>query len=151
MMDDSFIQSLQDVTNRLWVDSKLFFNQPNQTRWRKLKFMRELNPLDPTRVYGAKELKDSGVNVFAANWEALCQIFDIRLASGFDFDGKAKTHILGRQRSPLFFYPGDKISIDIDAELVWPLIVDKYSKSEKLMASLILATTMAHEMMVSSF
>ncbi|KAM0264177.1 hypothetical protein ACHAPA_008361 [Fusarium lateritium] len=147
MMDDSFIRNLQDVTNRLWVDSSLFINQPDQTRWRKLKFVRDLNPMDPTRVFGTKELRDSGVNVFTANWEAVCQIFEIKLASGFDFDGKSKRHIMGRQRGPFFFYPGDTITIEIDAELVWPLIVDKYSKSEKLMSSLILATTMAHEMM----
>ncbi|KAH6952675.1 hypothetical protein DER45DRAFT_573873 [Fusarium avenaceum] len=147
MMDESFIRSLQDVTNRLWVDEGLFLNQPKQKRWRKLKFMRELNPLDPKRVFGAKALKDSGIDVFAANWEALCQVFNIRLASGFDFYGESKTHIMGRQRNPSYFGPGAKIFIDIDAELVWPLIVDKYSKSEKLMASLILATTMAHEMM----
>ncbi|KAF4997169.1 hypothetical protein FGRMN_4064 [Fusarium graminum] len=132
MLEDSFILGLQDITNRLL---------------RKLKFVRDINPVDPTRVYGAKQLKDTGVDVWAANFEVLYQIFEIRLGSGFDFDGKAKQHISGRQRAPIFFNQGDKISVDIDCELVWPLIVDKYTKSEKLMASLTLATTLAHEMM----
>jgi hypothetical protein len=64
-------------------------------------------------------------------------------------DGKPSRHIaLGQQSAPHFFKSQDKIMIEIDAELVWPLLVDKYTKSEKLMANIILATTITHEMMV---
>ncbi|EMT65996.1 hypothetical protein FOC4_g10008114 [Fusarium odoratissimum] len=92
-MDDTFISSLLDITNRLWISPRLFQHQPGQDRDNKIRFVPDLDPDDPSRLDGAKAV------------------------------------------------------IDSDCELVWPLINDTYSNSEKLKASLILATTIAHEMM----
>lgn len=43
------------------------------------------------------------------------------------------------------------IRCSIAAELVWPLLTDSISGSEKLMASFVVATTVVHEIMVCVF
>ncbi|RGP80184.1 hypothetical protein FLONG3_1718 [Fusarium longipes] len=148
LMDESFIEGLQDITNRFWVDDKLFANLPGQDRTKKLKFLRDPDTRGPRKVNGAQRLKDRGLNSAQLSMKALRQVFEIKLSSGFDMSGSTSRHIsLGQQNAPVFFGSHDKITVEIDAELVWPLLVDKYTKSEKLMASIILATTIVHEMM----
>ncbi|KAM0549025.1 hypothetical protein ACHAO7_006454 [Fusarium culmorum] len=148
LMNENFISGLQDITNRFWVEDKLFAGLKGQDRTRKLKFMHEPNFRGRGKLAGAQEIKDSGLDVLALSMEVLRQLFRIKLSSGFDMDARPTRHItLGQQNAPYFFKPGNKIIIDIDAELVWPLLVDKYTESEKLMANVVLATTITHEMM----
>ncbi|KAF4454675.1 hypothetical protein F53441_2753 [Fusarium austroafricanum] len=146
-VDDGFIGSLQDITKRLWVDPNRFKQQDGQHRDKKIQFKRTINPMDPRRIFGAKDVEDC-IDVHKASWDALLQIFEIELSSGFNFKGyQQRDHNVGNTSNWSVYRPGDKVRVKIDAELVWPLIVDKYSKSEKLKASVILATTLAHEMM----
>ncbi|KAM0561286.1 hypothetical protein ACHAPJ_003165 [Fusarium lateritium] len=147
MADDSFTKGLQDITNRLWVDNKLFAFQPKQTWTVRTKFERESDTEDPNRLKTAQELADTGIDAWAYSWKALCQVFEIKLTSGFHFDGTPKSHIMGRTITPQIFGRRSKVIVEVDAEMVWPLIVDKYTKSEKMMASLVFASTLAHEMM----
>ncbi|KAG5777483.1 hypothetical protein H9Q73_008844 [Fusarium xylarioides] len=81
--DDPFISSLLDITNRLWLDPRLFQNQPGQDRDKKIRFVPDLDPDDPSRLKGAKAVIDSGINPRAATWQALLQTIKIELASGF--------------------------------------------------------------------
>lgn len=149
LMNENFISGLQDITNRFWIEDKLFAGLKGQDRTRKLKFMHDPNFRGRGKLAGAQEIKDSGLDVLALSMEVLRQLFRIKLSSGFDMDARPTRHItLGQQNAPYFFKPGNKIIIDIDAELVWPLLVDKYTESEKLMANVVLATTITHEMMV---
>ncbi|KAF4341107.1 hypothetical protein FBEOM_4977 [Fusarium beomiforme] len=146
--DDTFIAVLKDITNRLWVDKSLFEKQDGQTRDRKLKFVRELNPHDPTRVPGAKDVNDAGIDATAATWESMLQIFELELFSSFMCGGKLQRDwCAGVTECRTSFVPGNKLNCKIDAELVWPLINDTYTNSEKMMSSLMLASTIAHEMM----
>ncbi|KAF4966573.1 hypothetical protein FSARC_5815 [Fusarium sarcochroum] len=147
MAEDSFTQGLQDITNRLWVDHRRFAFQPGQTWTVRTKFERDPDPGDPTRLKTAQELGDTGIDAWSHSWDALCQVFEIKLTSGFHFDGKPKSHIMGRTMTPQIFGRNSKVTVEVDAELVWPLIVDKYTRSEKMMASLVFAATLAHEMM----
>jgi hypothetical protein len=153
-MDENFIDGLKDITNRFWVDERLFINMEEQDRNKKVRFLRDREALGPRKVEGAQKLKDTGIDTNSLSWEALCRIFSIKLTSGFDLDGKTTKDCfrLGYQSAPEFFYDHHhtKIIVHIDPELVWPLLVDKYTKSEKLMANIVLASCIAHEMMVSS-
>jgi hypothetical protein len=149
-MDDTFLESLLDITNRLWVDRKLFEQQDGQDRDDKIKFVRNLDPNDQSRLDGAKAVKDSGIDPREATWQALLRIFKIELTSGFLSDGKQqRDHCAGITQTWNTYPPGSSLIVRIDCELVWPLINDTYSNSEKLKAGLILGTTIAHEMMVS--
>ncbi|KAF5987780.1 hypothetical protein FCOIX_834 [Fusarium coicis] len=146
--DDPFISGLLDITNRLWLDPRLFQNQPGQDRDTKIRFVPDLNPNDPSRLNGAKAVIDSGINPRAATWQALLQTIQIELASGFICDGKQQRHHSAGNTDSWITYPWKyNLRVAIDCELVWPLINEAYSSSEKLKASLILATTIAHEMM----
>ncbi|KAF5533762.1 hypothetical protein FMEXI_11647 [Fusarium mexicanum] len=146
--DDPFISSLLDITNRLWIDPRLFRNQPGQDRDKKIRFVPDLDPGDPSRLNGAKAVIDSGINPRAATWQALLQTIKIELASGFISDGKQRRdHSAGNTDSWITQPFAYNLRVAIDCELVWPLINDAYSSSEKLKASLVLATTIAHEMM----
>ncbi|CAG7560423.1 unnamed protein product [Fusarium equiseti] len=151
LMDENFIDGLKDITNRFWVDERLFINMEEQDRNKKVRFLRDREALGPRKVEGAQKLKDTGIDTNSLSWEALCRIFSIKLTSGFDSKGKTTKDCfrLGYQSAPEFFYDHHhtKIIVHIDAELVWPLLVDKYTKSEKLMANIVLATTITHEMM----
>jgi hypothetical protein len=146
---EGFVDGLQDITNRFWVEDHLFADLAGQDRTRKLKFMRDTDTGGPRKVNGAQDIKDSGLDVLELSFRALRRIIELKLSSGFDM-GNRPTRLLtmGQQNAPNFFGENSKIAIDIDSELVWPLLVDKYTKSEKLMANVILATTIAHEMMV---
>ncbi|KAG4254153.1 hypothetical protein FPRO04_06512 [Fusarium proliferatum] len=147
-MDDPFISSLLDITNRLWIDPRLFQNQPGQDRDKKIRFVPNLDPDDPSRLNGAKAVIDSGINPRAATWQALLQIIKIELTSGFVSEGRQqRDHSAGNTDSWVTQPFAFNLRVTIDCELVWPLINDTYSSSEKLKASLILATTIAHEMM----
>ncbi|KAG8673318.1 hypothetical protein FPOAC2_06761 [Fusarium poae] len=145
---EGFVDGLQDITNRFWVEDHLFADLAGQDRTRKLKFMRDTDTGGPRKVNGAQDIKDSGLDVLELSFRALRRIIELKLSSGFDM-GNRPTRLLtmGQQNAPNFFGENSKIAIDIDSELVWPLLVDKYTKSEKLMANVILATTIAHEMM----
>ncbi|EXM05710.1 hypothetical protein ACKRZS_013525 [Fusarium odoratissimum] len=147
-MDDTFISSLLDITNRLWISPRLFQHQPGQDRDNKIRFVPDLDPDDPSRLDGAKAVIDSGIDPRAATWQALLQTIEIELTSGFLFEGKQqRDHCTGVTHSCTTYPRGYNLLVTIDCELVWPLINDTYSNSEKLKASLILATTIAHEMM----
>ncbi|KAF5620473.1 hypothetical protein F52700_11201 [Fusarium sp. NRRL 52700] len=146
--DDPFISSLLDITNRLWIDPRLFQNQPGQDRDKKIRFVPDLDPDDPSRLGGAKAVIDSGINPRAATWQVLLRTIKIELASGFVSHGKQqRDHAAGNTDSWITYPFAYNLRVAIDCELVWPLINDTYSSSEKLKASLILATTIAHEMM----
>ncbi|KAF9769901.1 hypothetical protein IL306_012608, partial [Fusarium sp. DS 682] len=148
VMDDTFITGLKDITNRLWVDENLFQNQDGQTRDRKTKFVRELDPDHPSRIPGAKDVKDTGIDATSATWESLLQILELELSTGFMCAGKQQRgYCPGTTEGCCSYPPGKKLNCKIDAELVWPLINDTYTNSEKMMASLLLATTITHEMM----
>ncbi|KAF5652844.1 hypothetical protein F25303_2850 [Fusarium sp. NRRL 25303] len=147
-MDDPFISSLLDITNRLWIDPRLFQNQPGQDRDKKIRFVPNLDPDDPSRLNGAKAVIDSGINPRAATWQALLQIIKIELTSGFVSEGKQQRHHSAGNTDSWVTQPfAFNLRVTIDCELVWPLINDTYSSSEKLKANLIIATTIAHEMM----
>ncbi|GKU02790.1 hypothetical protein FLAG1_08528 [Fusarium langsethiae] len=148
LLSEDFVEGLQDITNRFWVEDKLFTVLSGQDRAKKLKFMRDPNTMGPRKVNGAQAVKDSGLDVLELSSEVLRQLLEIKLSSGFDMGNKpSRNLVLGVEYAPPFFSKRTKITVDIDAELVWPLLVDKYTKSEKLMANVILASTLAHEMM----
>ncbi|RBR23904.1 uncharacterized protein FIESC28_03214 [Fusarium coffeatum] len=149
LMDENFIDGLKDITNRFWIDERLFIDMEDQNRNKKVRFLRDRDALGPRKVEGAQKLKDTGIDTNSLSWEALCRVFSIKLTSGFDSKGKTtKDHSsLGYCLAPQFFDHHTKIIVHIDAELVWPLLVDKYTKSEKLMANTVLASCIAHEMM----
>ncbi|KAF4988516.1 hypothetical protein FDECE_15003 [Fusarium decemcellulare] len=145
--DDPFTQALQNVTNRFWIDSSLYPNDPNTYTEPRTKFVRDDSGMTG-RVNGAQALsQDIGFSAMAESWQALNQVLELRLCSGFHHWGEYKSYCLGRTTFPSLTDPSSKITIYVDAELVWILMVDKYSKSEKMMASFVLATTLAHEMM----
>ncbi|KAF5025927.1 hypothetical protein F66182_1962 [Fusarium sp. NRRL 66182] len=147
MVDDAFIKGLQDITNRCLVDQKEFL--PEEEKSLRIKFSRELDPEDPTRLVAARRLANTGnFDAWKHSWTSLSQIFEIKLRSGFYNEGKRDEHVMGRTTYGSFFSSRDKITVEIDAELVWPLLIDKYSKGEKMLASIVLASTLAHEMMV---
>ena len=150
-MDENFIDGLKDITNRFWIDERLFIDMKGQNRNKKVRFLRDGDALGPRKVEGAQKLKDTGIDTNSLSWEALCRVFSIKLTSGFDSKGKTIKDYwrLGYCSAPEFFDHHTKIIVHIDAELVWPLLVDKYTKSEKLMANIVLASCIAHEMMVS--
>ena len=150
-MDENFIDGLKDITNRFWIDERLFIDMEDQNRNKKVRFLRDRDALGPRKVEGAQKLKDTGIDTNSLSWEALCRVFSIKLTSGFDLKGKTTKDYsrLGYCLAPEFFDHHTKIIVHIDAELVWPLLVDEYTKSEKLMANIVLASCIAHEMMVS--
>ncbi|KAH6994175.1 hypothetical protein EDB82DRAFT_537081 [Fusarium venenatum] len=146
---EGFVEGLQDITNRFWIEDHLFADLPDQNRVAKLKFMRNRHAQDVMKVHYAQDVKDSGVDVLELSLEVLRRTLEIKLSSGFDMCSKpGRVLNMGMQNADLFPNDHSKITINIDSELVWPLLVDKYTKSEKMMANVILATTIAHEMMV---
>ncbi|KAM5354217.1 hypothetical protein ACJ41O_000867 [Fusarium nematophilum] len=151
LAEDTFTYSLQDVTHRYEVDSVLYYFQPGQTLWNKTKFKRELDLNDTSLLEGARKMSQlPGFNPSSQTFNVLDQLLELRLGSGFhDFENKPMDHAMGRTHYPYLTSPDAKITVSVDAELVWVLMVDKYSKSEKMMASIVLAATLAHEIMVS--
>ncbi|RSM12711.1 hypothetical protein CDV31_006178 [Fusarium ambrosium] len=122
-----YTKAMQDVTNRYKVPDHLYKNRRSQTNPDEVKFKAKSDPdpHDPDHLMGAQRLQSFQFSARA-------------------YDDHCIAHTL---------FPGgysakeDSIDISIDAELVWFILSDKHSKSEKMMASLVLAASIAHEMM----
>ncbi|KAJ4011316.1 hypothetical protein NW766_007959 [Fusarium irregulare] len=72
-MDENFIDGLKDITNRFWIDERLFIDMEDQNRNKKVRFLRDRDALGPRKVEGAQKLKDTGIDTNSLSWEALCR------------------------------------------------------------------------------
>ncbi|RSL63094.1 hypothetical protein CEP54_005366 [Fusarium duplospermum] len=144
-----FTTSMQDITNRYKVPGHLYQYRVGQDPWEvKFKAKPDPHPLDPAHLMNARRLQNVQFSARAISRRTLKRVLTLRLESAFYSTGKFEDHCIARTT----FLNGisDKnspIQITIDAELVWMILSDKYSKSERMMASLVLASTLAHEMM----
>lgn len=153
LSNDPCIVGIQDTTNRYRVPDYLYKNQagqdPNEV---KFKIKPDQKPFDPEHLQGAQKLQNCpGFSASAVSNRVLEKVMDLKLESAFYSDeGQYNNHCIGRTLSHKVVSPTGAINVTIDPELLWMVMSDKYSKSEKMMASLVFATTLAHEMMVST-
>lgn len=146
------ITGIQDITNRYTVPDHLYKNRtdqdPNEVKFR---VKSDPQPLDPDHLPSAQRLQSfPGFSPIAVSQRVLEKALDLRLESAFYSSGQYKEHCIARTVIPGITCPDSPINVTIDAELLWMLLSDKYSKSEKMMASLVFAASLAHEMMVSA-
>lgn len=153
LTNDPCIVGLQDVTNRYRVPDHLYKNRtgqdPNEV---KFKIKSNQQPLDPERLQSAQRLQSCpGFSAPAVSQRALERVMDLKLQSAFySSGGKYMDHCIARTFMHGVASPDGPIKVTIDAELLWMVMSDKYSKSEKMMASLVFAAALVHEMMVST-
>lgn len=85
----------------------------------------------------------------------LCNAVGFEVVSGFQFSGEkpnfnmkdqvnwGQTDSDGRKRRDI---RKAEINIEIAAEIIWPLMVDEYTRAEKALVSFLLAGTILHEL-----
>ncbi|WAO90628.1 Hypothetical protein NCS54_00806400 [Fusarium falciforme] len=150
LTNDPCIVGLQDITNRYRVPDHLYKNRtgqdPNEV---KFKIKSNQQPLDPERLQSAQRLQSCpGFSAPAVSQRALERVMDLKLQSAFySSGGKYMDHCIARTFMHGVASPDGPIKVTIDAELLWMVMSDKYSKSEKMMASLVFAAALVHEMM----
>ena len=152
--DDPFLTAFRDVTNRTKVDDQ--FDQRKQTdkdTMPKFKFSRNLNIFDRGYPKVARDLRNkAGFDPRRMTWTVLKRVFTIQVFSTHwdpntgDFVGEGP---VGYTQWNGKFGKDCVITVLIPIEFIWVLMADRFSKSEKMMASYVLAVTLAHEMMVS--
>ncbi|KAJ4323116.1 hypothetical protein N0V84_004516 [Fusarium piperis] len=149
LTNDPCITGLQDATNRYKVPDHLYKNRTDQDPDEvKFKVKSDPQPLDPDHLPAARRLQRyPGFSAIATSQRVLEKALDLRLESAFYSSGKYNQHCIARTIMPGITLPDGPINITIDAELVWILISDKYSKSEKMMGSIVFASSLAHEIM----
>ena len=153
LTNDPCIVGLQDVTNRYRVPDHLYKNRTGQDPDEvKFKIKSDQQPLDPEHLPGAQRLQSCpGFSAPAVSQRALERVMDLKLQSAFySSGGKYKEHCIARTFMHGVASVNGPIKVTIDAELLWMVMSDKYSKSEKMMASLVFAAALVHEMMVST-
>ncbi|EEU38970.1 uncharacterized protein NECHADRAFT_81502 [Fusarium vanettenii 77-13-4] len=144
------IVGMQDVTNRYRVPDHLYKNRKGQDPDEvKYKIKSDQQPLDPEHVRGAQQLQSCpGFSAPAASQRTLERVMDLKLQSAFySSGGKYKDHCIARTFMNGVSHREGTIKVTIDAELLWIVMSDKYSKSEKMVASLVFAAALVHEMM----
>lgn len=147
------IVGMQDVTNRYRVPDHLYKNRRGQDPDEvKYKIKSDQQPHDPEHVRAAQRLQSCpGFSAPAASQRALERVMDLKLQSAFySSGGEYKDHCIARTFMHGISHREGTIKVTIDAELLWIVISDKYSKSEKMVASLVFAAALVHEMMVST-
>ncbi|KAK7421857.1 hypothetical protein QQZ08_009734 [Neonectria magnoliae] len=148
---EPFIAAVQDPSNRFYVDKGLDpRSNEEKSTCPKFKFRRTVDMNDPDLLPSAREMRqirDFDPKTFT--YKVLDRVLELNIRGGHyhfssDFalngpSGVTMNYGLGWADHP--------IKISLAAELVWPLLVETYSASEKMMASFTIATTLVHEMM----
>lgn len=152
---DSFLDALKDVTNRTAVDPWLDTRKDPEAKllYPFFKFKRVFDAFDVMAPGPANELRNcNNFDPKQLSWTALARHLEFQLFDGnYNESHKFKTSsCLGSIETTGMEIEGVPITVNIEASLVWHLMVDEYSPGEKMMASLILAVTIVHELMVCS-
>lgn len=153
-VNDSFMDAARDVTNRTKVDPWLETrtDQGEVVMYPNFKFKRYFDEFDPLASQPARQLRNiPGIDPQALTWKALDRMLRFKLADLHycQTDGKFRRHgPLGVTQTCRIRDEGYPIEITLDATLIWYLMSDECSESEKMMNNLVLGQTIAHEMLV---
>lgn len=147
---DPFVAALRDGTNRMPVNPAL--RHPEDTsQHTKFKFSPHFNDQDPLYPQAFADVRnDPAIDPVSLNEQVMDEYFQLRILS-VNRDSATGTFVHdGAVGATRFDIDGhyDSLSVGLAAELIWPLLTDRFSSSEKMMASYILAITLVHETMV---
>ncbi|KPM40329.1 hypothetical protein AK830_g6213 [Neonectria ditissima] len=149
--EEPFLAALQDPSNRFYVDKRLDTRPPSeQMTLPRFKFRRTVDLDDPDLVPGAKAMRQiPNFDPRTFTYDAMNRVLELNIRGGhYHFDKEFESYAPGGVTLNCgldsLYQP---IKISLAAELVWPLLVADFSSSEKMIASMTIATTLTHEMM----
>jgi hypothetical protein len=150
---EPYYDALRDVRKWCFVDPALDMrlNAEKQTH-RMVKFCRD--PPYGKTIVGSLNLRPSaGFDPAALSWRVLEREVVIRLCGGQYMANPQNVEFTRNYHQGLAwaaegFSPDKPITVHIGLDTVLPLLTSRYSGSERMMASYILAITIAHEFVV---
>ncbi|KAI2464273.1 hypothetical protein F4781DRAFT_81036 [Annulohypoxylon bovei var. microspora] len=147
-----FLDSIMDLRTRKRIDPARDQRSDPETP-----FLYSYNPtedIDMTQVpYEIDALDRRGFNWIDTTWDVLHRTFRLDISSGYlnlekDQDQmtvqEMVSYTYGTTRSAMAG-PDSCIFVNVNAELIWPLLMPQYSWSEKMTASFQIASTLLHE------
>lgn len=151
--DEPFVEALRDVTNRMPISAALRHGE-DTSQHPKFKFSRHFDDQDPSYPEAFADVRnDASIDHLSLSEQVMDEHFKLRILSvnrdsetgGFVSDGA-----MGATELDIDGYYGSLI-VGVAAELIWPLLTDHFSSSEKMMASYTFAVTLVHETMVGDY
>ncbi|CAM1511014.1 Fc.00g085270.m01.CDS01 [Cosmosporella sp. VM-42] len=152
--DDPFMIALADITNRTSIDPQLETRDAARIAAApafKFERKQDLYGFGQGWLHSAAELKCvPGLIPAHMSWAVLFRHIKMEIYSGHHerAEGKfTRYQVSGVTEFKALLVDTAPMKISIAADLVWPLLVDGFSQSEKMMANFTLAMTVAHEVM----
>lgn len=148
--DEPFVEALRDVTSRMPI-SEALRHEDDTTQHPKFKFSRHFDDQDPSYPQAFADVRNDGsLDHLSLSELVMDEHFKLRILSvnrdsetgEFTNDGA-----MGATELDIDGYYGALVA-GVAAELIWPLLTDHFSSSEKMMASYTFAVTLVHETMV---
>ncbi|KAI0595685.1 hypothetical protein F4775DRAFT_604505 [Biscogniauxia sp. FL1348] len=151
------IEALLNMETRQWIDQDQDPRIPPRGTRFLTKYVLEKD-IDPEKMpSGIAELRTHGFDWKKHTWDVLHKSLRFDIGAGYIIPGHDDKfeRTEGVNETTEFTYGSTTenvggmegvITITISAELLWPLLVDEYSQSEKMTCSFIVASTILHEL-----
>ncbi|KAI0131863.1 hypothetical protein BJ170DRAFT_730044 [Xylariales sp. AK1849] len=143
-----FWQALRELRTRQLLDDDYDPRDPSDRHIPNLTVMVPVDQIDMALCWDPiKKLDALSFKSVEAVDNMLSKHIQISIVSGFiEFDtGKRQTFVYGCCQTELAG-PSSTITLYISAELIWPLLTPAYSSSERICTSMLVATTILHEL-----
>ncbi|KAI5917593.1 hypothetical protein F4810DRAFT_695784 [Camillea tinctor] len=146
------MEAIANMETRQYVDPDRDPREEPRNTPHLVKYVLEKD-IDPEKMpKPIARLKQTGFDWKQNTWDVLQKCLRFDIGSAFLMPGPEYGHPDLVNEHSDFIYASttqndpEQITITLSAEIIWPLLVNKYTKSEKITCSLILASTMVHEL-----